>query len=55
VIIATPTDYDSENNPFNTSMIESVIKYVMIIYSNAVIIINIIASLGYTARIKAEM
>jgi UDPglucose 6-dehydrogenase len=55
VIIATPTNYDSENNPFNTSIIEPVIKYVMIIYSYAVIIINITASLGFTSRIKAEM
>lgn len=54
IIIATPTNYDSETNYFDTSSIESVIESILPLNDKAAIIIKSTIPVGYTAQIKAK-
>lgn len=52
IIVATPTDYDSQKNFFNTSAVESVIEQVLRINDHSTIIIKSTIPVGYTKSIR---
>lgn len=54
VIIATPTNYDSEKNFFDTSAVEAVIKLVKKYNPNAIMIIKSTIPVGYTNHVRKE-
>lgn len=52
VVIATPTNYDSEKNYFDTSAVEAAVESAIKYSPNAVIIIKSTIPVGYTERIR---
>lgn len=54
IIIATPTNYDTETNSFDTRSIEEVVNSVLSINPNAIMIIKSTVPVGYTDKIKKK-
>ena len=54
IIIAAPTNYDSQKNFFDTSAVESVIELAMKVNPNAIMIIKSTIPVGYTESVRKK-
>lgn len=54
VVIATPTDYDTDTKRFDTSSIESVVNDVIAVNRQAAMVIKSTIPLGYVTQIRKE-
>lgn len=55
VIIAAPTNYDSQRDFFDTSAVESVIQAVMEVNPNAIMVIKSTIPVGYTYSVRQKL
>ena len=54
VVIATPTNYDTETNYFDTSSVESVVEQVLALNDHCVIIVKSTVPVGYTKGLRTR-
>lgn len=54
VIIAAPTNYDSQKNFFDTSAVEAVIELVLKVNPNAIMVIKSTIPVGYTISVREK-
>ncbi|MCA0044092.1 nucleotide sugar dehydrogenase [Celeribacter litoreus] len=55
VIVATPTNYDTVNNYFDTSSVEAVIAQVIAVNTKATIIVKSTIPVGFISRMREEI
>ena len=54
VVIAAPTNYDSQKNYFDTSAVEKVIELVLNVNPNAIMVIKSTIPVGYTESVRKK-
>lgn len=55
VVVATPTNYDTDSNFFDTSTVEAVIRDVLSVNQTALIVVKSTIPVGFTKRMNAEL
>ena len=54
VVVATPTNYDTETNYFDTTSVESVIEQVLSLNDHCIIIVKSTVPVGYTKGLRTQ-